>query len=131
MTGAEAFAAARARADAAKAALDAAQSAMDEAAQNWVREAVVAYSKAHPRRLVTFCAAMGRTNLSVERGGGRHEFDFCNWEPTRFYNGQIVPPPEFMSALWQAADDHDLHNVGSSLLFKCRGGEVLTDTHDW
>ena len=131
MSAVASFAAARAKAAKARDALHEAQAALDVAAQNWARDAVVAYSKAHPRRLVTFCAAMGTTTLSVERGGNRHTIDFTTREPTRFYNGQAIPPPPFMQAMWDAAEEQDLCNVGSSLLLQCKGGEIIRDTTDW
>lgn len=129
MTGADRFAAVLAKADAAKAALEAAQGEMDEAAQIWAREEVLAYSKAHPRRLITFCAAMGTTTLTVEAKA--RDFDFSDRYPVKFWNGQTVPTPAFMTTLWKAAEAHGLHNIGSNLLFKAKGGEVVADKHDW
>lgn len=129
MTGADRFAAVLAKADAAKAALEAAQGEMDEAAQIWAREEVLAYSKAHPRRLITFCAAMGTTTLTVEAKA--RDFDFSDRYPVKFWNGQTVPTPAFMTTLWKAAEAHGLCNIGSNLLFKAKGGEVVTDTHHW
>lgn len=129
MTGAPAFAAARAKAATAREALNAALGAVDEAAQAWAREEVLAYSKAHPRRLITFCAAMGTTTLSVEAAG--RDFEFSDRGPSYFWNGDPVPTPAFMATLWETAEEHELCNIGSSLLFKAKGGEVVTDKHDW
>ena len=131
MTGAETFAAARAKADAAKAALEAAQIEMNAAAQVYAKEAVLAYSAAHPRRLITFCAAMGYTNLHVSRSPNQHEFDFSERDECRDYYGNVIPHPQFMADIHAAADEHEFSGLGSNLLFKAKGGQVITDKEDW
>lgn len=109
---------------------DAAATALANAAQAYAKAETLAYSKAHPRREVQFCAAMGSTTLHVSRGGtcGRSD-DY----QLGGYSADIGEPPEFMRKLAEIDQDTEFGKgwLAGPLAFICKGGRVVSDRSDW
>lgn len=110
-----------------------AEAALCEAAAAYLRAEVIAYSKAHPRRLVTFCSAMGTVTLHVQKGGaaGRDtQRMYSEYQYGGAYGDQH--PPAFLAVLEEIADDSDLgYGLTGPLLLECRGGVVIRDLTHW
>lgn len=117
------------RLDAAADALSAAFDELNAAAMAYARAETVAYSKAHPRRKVTFCAAMGSTCLHVQPGGtlsDRHDYQVNAHEP------DIGKPPAFLEKLNDIESEFNIqYALGGDLNLDCRGGEILRELTEW
>ncbi len=111
----------------------AAETTVCEAAHAYLKAEVLAYSKAHPRRKVTFCSAMGAVTLHVQKGGaaGRREGDvYSEYSYGGHYGDKH--PPAFLGELERLADSTDLgYGLTGPLLLECRGGAVIRELTDW
>lgn len=92
------------------------------------REGVKAYSKAHPRRKVMFCSAMGSNTLHVESGGTcRYRGDYQLHEG----QGANYPPPAWMIELENLCSEYRLGTFPGPVRITCKGGEIVEEIFDW
>lgn len=100
-----------------------------DAARAFVVAETLAYSAAHPRRKVTFCAAMGSTTLHVAPGGTcayRGEYQFKDGE------SDIGPPLEWLATLERLDEIVDGKGwLSGPLLLVCQGGKIVSQTENW
>lgn len=103
---------------------------LDQAAQEFAKAHTLAYSAAHPRRTVTFCAAMGSTTLHVSPGG---------YQSYRAYDYQlkagesdIGESPAFLNRLNDIESQFGIHYaLAGDLNLECKAGEVVKELYDW
>lgn len=110
----------------------AAEDAVCKAAWDYVTEQVIAYSLAHPRRLVTFCSAMGTATLHVQKGGwaGRTKGIHNEYQFGTMYGEKNWP--EFMQELDRIATDTGLEwAMTGSRNLEVKGGVVIKDLTHW
>lgn len=101
-------------------------------ARDYVTAEVVAYSAAHPRRLVTFCSAMGYATLSVQKGGWMGAPGTSNNEYSWGSTFSDDNPPAFMTEIERIAEQTQLDwAMTGSRLLKVRGGVILEDKSHW
>lgn len=104
---------------------------LGEAARDLARAETLAYSKAHPRRTVTFVAAMGSTCLHVSRGG------CANWKGASDYqlggyDSEVGQPVEFMRELGAMESEFGFgFALAGSVRIVCKGGELIEEMTDW
>lgn len=96
-----------------------------ERAQAYAKAETRAYSKAHPRRKVTLCSAMGSTTLHVSRFG-----DFDDYMFSADGHGS-ANAPAFLTELARIEDETGLSYVAGPIRYTCKGGEVIEEKFDW
>ncbi|AXQ68555.1 hypothetical protein HOU00_gp121 [Caulobacter phage CcrPW] len=87
----------------------------------------VAYSKAHPRRTVTFVSAMGSNCLHVTPGGTSYRGEY---QLTTGDHGDY-PPPAWMEELDRLCDDYRLGTFPDNLKVVCKGGKIIEQVSNW
>lgn len=108
--------------------VDAAYAAMYLAGRELARAETLAYSKAHPRRLVTYCSAMGFNCLHVSPGGTlsyRPDYQLTTGEHGDF------KAPAWMEELDDLDSEYRLGTFPGPYLLKCKGGKILDERTDW
>jgi len=111
----------------------AAEQAVCDLAWAYVTAEVLAYSKAHPRRRVTYCSAMGTASLSVQKGGWIGRSDRV-MDRDYQYGGHYTDknPPAFILELERLAEETGLDwGMTGSRLLECLGGVVVRDLDHW
>lgn len=105
------------------------------AARAFARESTLAYSAAHPRREVTFCAAMGTTSLHVQRGGwmGRQTQPDAETEYLFSVDREWSDKgaPAFLHVLAGIEEQTGLDYVAGPYLLTCKGGAVVKEATQW
>jgi hypothetical protein len=102
-----------------------------ERAQAYAKAETLAYSRAHPRRTVTLCSAMGSTTLHVTRGGWRADHPaFCDYQLTASGHSDHAAPA-FLEELARIEDETDLSYVAGPIRLTCKAGEIVEEKFDW
>jgi len=128
---------AKAAFEAAKEALREAQTAFDQAAFDLLRAGAVETSKRYPRREVQVCAAMGTTNLTIERKGGykgQQDYvlsDYVLSEP-RHNALEKALAPGWLKTIYAAADEFNIsYALGGDQNIIAKGGRIVRDLREW
>lgn len=103
-------------------------SAMYDAGVALARAETLAYSKAHPRRTVTFCSAMGSNCLHVPPGGT------LSYRPDYQLSGGNTgqeTPPAWIDELDALESEYRLGTFPGPYRLKCKGGKILDERADW
>lgn len=108
--------------------IDAAYAPLYAAGRELARAETLAYSKAHPRRVVTFVSAMGSNCLHVSPGGTRsYRSDYQLSEGM----GADYTPPAWMIEINEIESEYHLGTFPGPYFVKCQGGKVLEEKTDW
>jgi len=105
-----------------------------DAARAFARESTLAYSAAHPRRKVTFCAAMGTTSLHVQRGGWEGRQTAPGAYSEYLFSADLHSDkgaPDFLGVLDEIEQRTGLHYIAGPYRLICKGGEVVDEKTDW
>lgn len=97
---------------------------LQEAAAQWARRELLAYSKAHPRRTVKLSAGMGTITLFVSPGGtraGRHDYQLSDHEC------EIGDAPAFLVRIGEIEHELGLRGCLFDAYIVAKGGAVLND----
>lgn len=96
-----------------------------ERAQAYAKAETLAYSRAHPRRTVTLCSAMGTTTLHVSRYGAQSDYLLT------VASHSDHAAPAFLEELQRVEDDTDLHYIAGPIRLTCKAGKIIEETSNW
>lgn len=103
---------------------------LNAAAKDYARSATLAWSIAHPRRTVTFCAAMGSVSMSATSHGKAADYDFT---ADHFWiAGKRFDPLPFLRTLETYESRLGIrYALGGDMLLVCKAGRILSEKSDW
>lgn len=109
----------------------AAERLVGERAQAYAKAETLAYSRAHPRRMVTLCSAMGSTTLHVERGGWRKDHPAFSDYLLTAEGHSDHPAPAFLKELERIEGATNLSYIAGPIRLQCKGGKIVEEKFDW